>query len=478
MRPLLQNASRSLLASSAFVAPPRSTSTFLRSFVSSASKQPSICLQCQFRASSVAARQASRQQFAAKLLLQNLTRRIFHSSRVLLDKDKPIGPPEASSEETNPPIPSIIPNKAPLPSKPGSSPPADDTIERVPAEDLPSHRDKQRWDLSKRFNAFMDDLLPKLAVVGQKVNTYTGTDYSGIEALRREIKEQEKLVKNRRLAVDEAKQALDAAHAQQASSAKEVVGLLERKHSWSATDLERYMQLIRSEHVNDQAVQAAKDNVQAAESILEEARTQLEKRERAQYHEEQIWSDTIRRNSTWVTFGLMGFNIFLLLFSLVLIEPWRRRRLVKEVKKALEAQKTATESATAFYSTPAVTAAIDRIVEPAEELVDTTPSAPKVVEATLIQKAEPEGFVTSSEGTTQLTPDEMEAVGLAAFEPDSQEEEPPMTWQESIVYGLSGFVSDQYVYIRRKDFSMAVSGAAAAGAITSWFLLNLLRPNR
>lgn len=36
----------------------------------------------------------------------------------------------------------------------------------------------------------MDDLLPKLAIVGQKVNTFTGTDYSGIEALRQEIKDQ------------------------------------------------------------------------------------------------------------------------------------------------------------------------------------------------------------------------------------------------------------------------------------------------
>jgi sensitive to high expression protein 9 len=36
----------------------------------------------------------------------------------------------------------------------------------------------------------MDELLPKLAVVTQKVNNYTGTDYSGIEALRQAIKEQ------------------------------------------------------------------------------------------------------------------------------------------------------------------------------------------------------------------------------------------------------------------------------------------------
>jgi sensitive to high expression protein 9 len=65
-----------------------------------------------------------------------------------------------------------------------------DNIARVPDEYLPSHRERQRWDLSKRFSEVMDELLPKLAVVTQKVNTYTGTDYSGVEALRREIKEQ------------------------------------------------------------------------------------------------------------------------------------------------------------------------------------------------------------------------------------------------------------------------------------------------
>jgi sensitive to high expression protein 9 len=65
-----------------------------------------------------------------------------------------------------------------------------DNIKRVPDEHLPSHRERQRWSLSKRFSEAMDELLPKLAVVTQKVNTYTGTDYSGVEALRREIKEQ------------------------------------------------------------------------------------------------------------------------------------------------------------------------------------------------------------------------------------------------------------------------------------------------
>jgi sensitive to high expression protein 9 len=40
------------------------------------------------------------------------------------------------------------------------------------------------------MSEFMDEVLPKLAVVTQKVNTYTGTDYSSIAALKQEIKDQ------------------------------------------------------------------------------------------------------------------------------------------------------------------------------------------------------------------------------------------------------------------------------------------------
>ena len=96
------------------------------------------------------------------------------------------------------------------------------------------------------------------------------------------------------------------------------------------------MALIRSEHSNELAVQAAKESLKEAERALEEARSKLEKRERAQYHEEQVWSDTIRRNSTWVTIGLMGVNILILLSSVIMIEPWRRKNMVKEMRTVLD----------------------------------------------------------------------------------------------------------------------------------------------
>lgn len=55
---------------------------------------------------------------------------------------------------------------------------------------LPSDTERARWQLSKNTQKWMDDFLAKAAIFSQRLNTYTGTDYSGIEALRREIIEQ------------------------------------------------------------------------------------------------------------------------------------------------------------------------------------------------------------------------------------------------------------------------------------------------
>ncbi|KAL5441237.1 hypothetical protein PMIN07_004352 [Paraphaeosphaeria minitans] len=366
-----------------------------------------------------------------------------------------------------------------------------DNIERVAADQLPSHHQAQRWDLSKRFQDLMDDVLPKLAVVTHKVNTYTGTDYSGIEALKREIKDQEKLVKTRRAAIEEAKQALDVALSKQASAQKEVVALLERKHSWSDSDLERYMSLIRSEHINDQAVREAKDSIAQAENALEEARSRLEKRERAQYHEEQIWSDTIRRNSTWVTFGLMGLNIFLLLATMIVIEPWRRRRMVREIRATLEAQKPAAVEPLTAAATPIVAVGAEKVAEKLSAPVIKSPAIVEVVDtASPIQQ----GLNASSEQPAKVTeappavitpsPDPAEVPAIKSTAPLVTEEikglpesikveeevrssapSTPESWQDRIAYIATDMISERTISMRRIDYTAAILQGAAAGAV-------------
>lgn len=72
----------------------------------------------------------------------------------------------------------------------------------------------------------------------------------------------------------------------------------------------------------------AKEQLESIERKAEEAASRLSASILARYHEEQIWSDKIRRMSTWGTWGLMGVNVLLFLVFQVLIEPWRRKRLV------------------------------------------------------------------------------------------------------------------------------------------------------
>ena len=240
----------------------------------------------------------------------------------------------------------------------------------VEESELPSNLERRRTIIYKRISTLTDSLLSSLNQVSHQVNTYAGTDYTPITNLRNAISDQESRVRASYGAVALAKEAYDAAHSQQISSQKEVVGLLERKSSWSATDLERYMALIRSEHTNEQDVTMSLSTLREKERDLEEGRRQLEKMERQQYHEEQVWSDTIRRNSTWVTIGLMGVNILLLLVNIVGVEPWRRRRLVREVKKALD-EKTLQISAVLPAVDLVTDNDIDRMSAPEDTLSET-----------------------------------------------------------------------------------------------------------
>jgi sensitive to high expression protein 9 len=104
--------------------------------------------------------------------------------------------------------------------------------------------------------------------------------------------------------------------------------LLQRKHAWSPIDLERFTELYRSDHANEQNESAAQERLALAERTADEAQAELARSILARYHEEQIWSDKIRRASTWGTWGLMGFNVLLFIIVQLGLEPWKRKRLV------------------------------------------------------------------------------------------------------------------------------------------------------
>ncbi|KAI5842960.1 Mdm33 family-domain-containing protein [Morchella snyderi] len=223
-------------------------------------------------------------------------------------------------------------NDRPPPSPPTSSslpkphtPPISSLLSPV-FKNLPSQQDLRRSEMAKKLTKAMEDLQIAVFTAGQKLNVLTG--YSEIEALKKSIEALEEAVKSSRQAVRNAKEEYQSAIARRSASQREVNELLQRKHAWSPSDLERFTELYRSDHANEQAEVAAQEQLAVAESVVDDMQAKLSRSILSRYHEEQIWSDKIRRASTWVTWGLMGFNVLLFVVVQLWLEPWKRKRLV------------------------------------------------------------------------------------------------------------------------------------------------------
>lgn len=344
----------------------------------------------------------------------------------------------------------------------------------------------------------MDTLLARASIASQRINTYTGTDYTGIEALRTRIIDQESSVKERHSAVENARSRHREAHAKQSGAQKEIVSLLERKSSWSPGDLERYMGLVRSEHSLEADVSTAKDDLQAAERELEESRSKLERLERKQYHEEQIWSDTIRRNSTWVTFGLMGVNIVLLLAQIAIFEPYRRRKIVREVKSALDEKAAGTSTAGGSTAVAPARTATSTAGGPQIQKVDwgVDENGQPTVK---IHVWHPDPGASEQE-STEMTPtgqtDEPSKASLAESEGEAlsagaaKVERPstpappappqhPETWTgswETALENLQDLFSERIVQVKKVDVTTMALQGAATGFAAMGLLFVMFRP--
>jgi sensitive to high expression protein 9 len=355
---------------------------------------------------------------------------------------------------------------------------------------LPSAFAKRRTEISRRMSHLMDNFLTKATLASQQINTYTGTDFSGIEALRNEIVAQEKQVKARHAAVTAQKDRHMEAHVKQASSQKEIVSLLERKSSWLPSDLERYMTLVRSEHLDEQAVQKAKEDLAEAERDLEDTRAMLEKLERKQYHEEQIWSDTIRRNSTWVTIGLMGVNIFLLLAQIIFFEPYRRRKIVREMKEALDERGMAGPGVLQAATPSEVMKQVAEAESPKEvpvEVVETeakvepAPAAVQPVEIVAPVEAAPETAVDSIPIAEEpiLSADALpvEQVPVSIW----KQLELATSWEQRLDISKAAFFdlfSERVIHLKQVDVTTIALQGAATGIAAMGVLFLLLRPHQ
>lgn len=178
-----------------------------------------------------------------------------------------------------------------------------------------------------------------MLVASQTLNDLTG--YSAIEAIKATNAALEADLARAQADLKRARQHYKAVNARRASTQREVTTLLARKDTWGPPDLERFTTMYRQDHELEAAVSEASSSLTEAEADEARLSQALNSGILRRYHEEQIWSDRIRRQSTWGTWGLMGVNILLFLVLQFVAEPWKRNRLMKgiaaEEKAALDA---------------------------------------------------------------------------------------------------------------------------------------------
>jgi sensitive to high expression protein 9 len=342
-------------------------------------------------------------------------------------------------------------------------------------ESLPSRAQSRRTEISKRFSHLMDNLQSNIFVASQRLNDLTG--YSGIEALKKEIEAQEARVQSTRAAVKQARSAYSAAVATRSTTQREVNDLLQRKHNWSPADLERFTNLYRSDHANEQAETAAQEELGKAEKEAEEASSRLARTILARYHEEQIWSDKIRQMSTWGTWGLMGLNVLLFIVFQIAIEPWRRRRLVKgfeeKVMEALEKEGgVSVKSAAGEVAMREETDRLRDTTEHKEQLPTAAAPLEQDIEAAIEAVTDAEIAQAAVEELTQTEPAPVKEIttGQSAF----AEPATGYAYYEEAFREL--FSEKKVLTITQKELTTVALEGAVGGAAFMGLLLVLLRP--
>jgi sensitive to high expression protein 9 len=130
-----------------------------------------------------------------------------------------------------------------------------------------------------------------------------------------------------------AKVAYDEAVSHRATSQSSVNTLLERKHAWTDSDVSRFATLVRADHASNLAVTTSSAALSSAEAAADRAFSDLMQAILRRYHEEQVWSDKIRSVSTYANLVGLVVNLVVFLGAVVVVEPWKRRKLVERLEE-------------------------------------------------------------------------------------------------------------------------------------------------
>ncbi|KAJ2347979.1 sensitivity to high expression protein she9 [Coemansia sp. RSA 2673] len=267
--------------------------------------------------------------------LRRLISRLFIRAEPLTDSSVTDKPPVDSSAVEAPPADSPKADKQPSdsPSKAHQV-----SVAATAAAEAASEKWRHAYD-SARLKVDALRQLPKdddwTTWLSKALNQLTGYD---------RIAEHKQRVQDTGDAFQAARRHLDSIkirHAQviqtRMSSQREINSLLQRKHLWNDDDVARFTGLYRDEHQAETIEHNAGQELRDTEVLVDKKYDELVAAIRERYHEEQIWSDKIRRASTYGTWAVLFMNIIALFLAQAIFEPRKRRKIVAGVDERLSA---------------------------------------------------------------------------------------------------------------------------------------------
>lgn len=198
-------------------------------------------------------------------------------------------------------------------------------------------------DYANKFKAFIrnfkqqQELDLKLNLLSNQLNKLTG--YERIENLKNNVMKSEQDVNNWRKLLIDSKLDYNRLSDNRRSSQKQVNDLLNKKSSWNDEQLLSFTDLVKNDHQIEKLEKEALELVDKYESLVEKGFDKLVKSILERYHEEQIWSDKIRSLSSTYTLLALGINVIVFISAIIIIEPYKRKKMINELEVNLKNDK-------------------------------------------------------------------------------------------------------------------------------------------
>ncbi|KAJ3186332.1 sensitivity to high expression protein she9 [Gaertneriomyces sp. JEL0708] len=201
--------------------------------------------------------------------------------------------------------------------------------------------DRSKASLQASANGYYDHIttavLPTLA---ELINTLTG--YSHVQECKNRVLQKDADLNAARERSDASKRLYEQTIDERRKCQRELNSLLQRKDSWLDSDITRFTELYRKDLNLEQSENQARNEHQAATEAFDRCHREYLNEIRERYIEEQLYSDKIRRASTWWTWGLISLHFALFVVIQLFVEP-RKRRILKEELSALITNTSATD---------------------------------------------------------------------------------------------------------------------------------------